>query len=79
MLIEHRIRESEVSEYIRLQVIPAVSIMVSEIGLDRIRLFPLFIVPLDTHESVHPLGDLWEYHEHLGSEGIRRILPEEVL
>jgi hypothetical protein len=28
---------------------------------------------------MHPLGDIWEYHEHLGSEGIGRILPEEVL
>lgn len=79
MLIEHRIRESEISEYIRLEIVSAVSIVVSEIALDCIRLFPLLIVPLDLGESAHPLRDIWEYHEHLGSERIRRILPEEIL
>ena len=79
MLVEHQIRESEISEYLCLQVISAVSIVISEVGLDHICLFPLLIVPLDLGESVYSLGDIWEYHEHLGSEGIGRILPEEVL
>ena len=79
MLIEHRIGKSEISEYLCLQVISAVSIVVSEVALDLVRLFPLFIIPLDLGESVHFGCDIWEYHEHLSSESIVHILPEEIL
>ena len=62
-----------------LEIIPSISIITSEVGFDLIYFFPIGIIMFDSGKSLYLLGDLGEYHQHLSSQGIYTILPEEVL
>ena len=79
ILIELLRTKSEILQDIELEIVATISVMITEKCLDLVDLLARLIIGEDLGESVDPRGDVWKYLEHLLSESIFCILPEEVL
>ena len=73
------LRESKVSENLGLKLISSIAIILPGVWFYCICFFLVFFSIVVFIESIHLLSYLREYHEHLFSEGILGILPEEIL